>query len=175
MGSSMGGQIAARYSIMHPEKVLTLGLFAAAGVKSPHPSEMAKRLSKGEPNPLIVTSVDGFDRLLKFVFVTQPEIPGFAKRLFSEDALRHSSSNARIFKQISPELDALEPDLAQIKAPTLVLWGDHDLVLDVSCVQVLQSGLRNCTAVIMKDCGHVPMMERPQETADHYLAFLRKK
>jgi len=25
----------------------------------------------------------------------------------------------------------------------------------------------------MKDCGHAPMMERPEEAARHYLEFLR--
>jgi pimeloyl-ACP methyl ester carboxylesterase len=26
--------------------------------------------------------------------------------------------------------------------------------------------------VIMQDCGHAPMLERPRETAEHYQAFL---
>jgi pimeloyl-ACP methyl ester carboxylesterase len=26
----------------------------------------------------------------------------------------------------------------------------------------------------MKDCGHMPMLERPAETADHYLRFLQR-
>jgi len=68
---------------------------------------------------------------------------------------------------------ALEPDLPKIKARTLVLWGDHDRVLDVSCVQILEKGLPNCTVVIMQDCGHLPMIERPQEASEHYLAFLK--
>lgn len=175
VGNSMGGHIAARYSIMFPDRVFTLALFNAAGVRSPVPSEMARMLSKGEPNPLVATSVDEFDRLIKFVFVTPPEIPRFAKKLLVEEAIRHAASNQRIHKQLWAEIGALEPDLPKIKTRTLVLWGDHDRVLDASCVQVLAKGLANCTTVIMKNCGHVPMIERPQEAAEHYLAFLKSK
>ena len=173
VGNSMGGHIAARYTVMFPERVLTLGLFASSGVQSPVPSEMRKRLSQGEPNPLVAGSVEEFDRLIKFVFVTPPEIPRVVKKYLVEEAQRHKASNEGIFKQISSESVALEPDLPKIKARTLVLWGDHDRVVDVSSVQVLEKGLPNCTVVIMKDCGHLPMIERPQEAGEHYLAFLK--
>jgi pimeloyl-ACP methyl ester carboxylesterase len=173
VGNSMGGHIAARYAVMFPERVLTLGLFDSGGVRSPVPSEMAKRLSKGEPNPLVAGTVDEYDRLIKFVFSTPPDIPRFVKKPLVEEAQRHQVSNQRIYKQISSENAALEPDLPKITARTLVLWGDQDRVIDVSCVQILKNGLPNCTAVIMQNCGHLPMIERPQEAAGHYLAFLK--
>jgi abhydrolase domain-containing protein 6 len=175
VGNSMGGHIAARYTVMFPERVLTLGLFDSAGVRSPVPSDMAKRLSKGEPNPLVAGTVDEYDRLIRFVFLTPPDIPRFVKRPLVEEAQRHQASNQRIWKQISSENVALEPDLPKIMARTLVLWGDQDRVIDVSCVQILKEGLPHCTSVIMRDCGHLPMIERPQEAAGHYLAFLKGK
>ena len=175
VGNSMGGNIAARFAVMFPERVLTLGLFDSGGVRSPVPSEMAKRLSKGEPNPLVAGTVEEYDRLIKFVFSTPPDIPRFVKKPLVEEAQRHQASNQRIFEQISSENVALEPDLPKITARTLVLWGDQDRVIDVSCVQILKEGLPNCTAVIMRNCGHLPMIERPQEAAEHYLAFLKGK
>jgi abhydrolase domain-containing protein 6 len=175
VGNSMGGHIAGRYAVMFPGRVLTLGLFDAAGVRSPVPSEMAKMLAKGEPNPLIAGSVDEFDRLIKFVFVTPPEIPGWAKKLLADEAMRQRAGNERIAKQRAGEMGALEPDLQKIKAHTLVLWGDQDRIRDVSCVQVFEKGLPRCTTAIMKKCGHVPMIERPQEAAELYLSFLKGK
>jgi pimeloyl-ACP methyl ester carboxylesterase len=173
VGNSMGGHIAARYTIMFPDRVLTLGLFNTAGVQSPAPSEMIKRVSSGEPNPLVAGSVEEFDRLIQFVFSTPPHIPRFVKKPLVEEARRHRFSNERIFKQIHDENRALESDLGKIKARTFVLWGDQDRVLDVSCVEVLKNGLPDVTAVIMKACGHLPMIERPQEAAQHYLSFLQ--
>ena len=32
--------------------------------------------------------------------------------------------------------------------------------------------LKKPSVVIMQDCGHAPMIERPEETARHYQAFL---
>lgn len=75
--------------------------------------------------------------------------------------------------QLFAEASNLEPDLSKIRARTLILWGDTDRVLDVSCAQVLEKGLPSSTTVIMKDCGHAPLMERPEETARHYLDFLQ--
>ncbi len=175
VGNSMGGYIAAQYAVMFPERVITLGLFNTAGVRSPVSSEMAKRMSRGEPNPLIAGSVEEFDRLIQFVFSTPPDIPGFVKKLLVEEAQNHRAGNERIFKQISSEHEALEPDLPKVKARTLVLWGDQDRVLDVSSALVLKKGLPDSTTVIMKDCGHLPMIERPQEAAEHYLTFLKSK
>ena len=173
VGNSMGGYIAARYTVMFPERVFSLGLFDSAGVRSPVPSEMEKMLSKGDPNPLVAGTVDEFDELLKFVFSTPPDIPQFAKKSLVAEARKLKSSNERIFKQISSENARLEPDLPMIKARTLVLWGDRDRVLDVSCVQIFKTALPSCTVAIMKDCGHLPMIERPAEAAEHYLTFLK--
>jgi pimeloyl-ACP methyl ester carboxylesterase len=93
VGNSMGGYIAARYAVTFPERVLTLGLFDSAGVRSPVQSEMARRMSRGEPNPLVTGSVAEFDQLIQFVFSTPPDIPRFVKKLLVEEAKRHKSSN----------------------------------------------------------------------------------
>jgi abhydrolase domain-containing protein 6 len=173
VGNSMGGHISARYNIMFPERVLTLGLFDSGGVRSPVPREMFQRLSRGEPNPLVAGSVEEFDQLIKFVFSTPPDIPRFIKKVLVEEAQKHKASNQRIFKQIRNE--NMELDLGKIKAPTLILWGNQDRVIDVSAVEVLKKGITNSTPVIMQNCGHLPMIERPQEAAQHYLSFLESR
>jgi abhydrolase domain-containing protein 6 len=66
----------------------------------------------------------------------------------------------------------LEKDLPKIKAPTLILWGENDKIIDVSSVPVFEKGLRNHKTVIIKECGHTPMLEKTQETAEAYLAFV---
>ncbi len=69
---------------------------------------------------------------------------------------------------------SMEPKLQDIKAPTLILWGDTDRILHVSSTKILEKGIANSKTVIMKDMGHCPMLERPAETAEHYLAFLQE-
>jgi pimeloyl-ACP methyl ester carboxylesterase len=174
-GSSMGGNISGRYAIRFPDKVLSLGLFNTAGiVQCPEKSEMDRRLEKGD-NPLLVETPEDFDATIRFTFVKAPWFPGFVKKMMAGEWIRNRSFNEKVFREIMDQGSSLEPDLEKIEARTLILWGDTDRVLDVSCTEVLKAGLRDSSTVIMKDCGHVPMMERPEETARHYLDFLASR
>jgi pimeloyl-ACP methyl ester carboxylesterase len=174
-GNSMGGSISGRYAVRFPEKVLSLGLFDTGGVyHCPRKSELALLLEKGE-NPLLVDGPEDFDGMVKFAFVKPPWFPGPVKRALAAEWAQSRPFNEKVFREIHEEGSSLEPDLPEIKARTLILWGDTDRLIDVSCTEVLEKGLPNATTVIMKSCGHVPMMERPEEAARHYLAFLQKQ
>ena len=99
-GSSMGGNIAGVYAARHPENVISLWLVAPGGVVSAEPSEMGRELFEGKPNPLVVNSVEDYDRLLDFVFVKRPFIPGPMLKKLVEDALKNRPLNQKIFRQI---------------------------------------------------------------------------
>jgi len=53
-----------------------------------------------------------------------------------------------------------------------IIWGEFDRILDVSSIDVMRPLLPQAEVTIMKDTGHIPMLERPAETAAHYLRFL---
>jgi len=168
----MGGNISGRYAVRFPDKVLSLGLFNTAGVvHCPEKSEMDRRLERGE-NPLLVETPEDFDATIAFVFVEPPWFPEPVKKIMASEWIRNRAFNEKVFNEIMGEGSSLEPDLEKIEARTLILWGDTDRLLHVSCTEVLKAGLKDSTTVIMKDCGHVPMMERPEETARHYTEFL---
>ena len=170
-GNSMGGHIAALYAARHPEQVLSLALIDNAGVMPARKSELFEDLERGE-NPLVVRQPEDFQKLLDFVFVQQPPLPAPLKRYLGERAVAASAFNAQIFEQLRQRYIPLEPELPKIEAPTLLLWGDRDRVLDVSSIEVMRPLLKRPSVVIMENCGHVPMVERPEETAQHYQAFL---
>jgi len=172
VGNSMGGNIAGKYAVRFPDKVLTLGLINTAGIlHCPEKSEIAALLKKGE-NPLLIETEEDFEAMLEFSFVNLPWFPGIIKKMMAEEWARNRTFNEMVTEQLFAEASDLEPDLPKIWARTLILWGDSDRLLDVSCAQVLAKGLPSSTTVIMKDCGHAPLMERPKETAQHYLDFL---
>ncbi|QLC74552.1 alpha/beta fold hydrolase [Pseudomonas sp. LPB0260] len=173
IGNSMGGHIAALYAARYPQQVLSLALFDNAGVSAPQKSELIQRLESGTGNPLIVEKPGDFERLLDFVFVEPPLLPLHLKEHLGERASANSEHYRRIFDQLVERYIPLEPELPKIQAPTLLLWGDRDRVLDVSSIEVMRPLLPKPSVVIMKDCGHAPMIERPQDTAEHYQAFLR--
>lgn len=172
IGNSMGGHIAALYGARYPAEVLSLALLNNSGVTSPTKSEMMQRVQRGEPNPLVVRKPEDFDMLMHFVFATPPDMPESLKRHFAEQSMANRDHYDRIFAQLREHYVPLEPELPKIQVPTLLLWGDQDRVLDVSSIEVMKPLLRQPSVVIMKACGHVPMLERPAETAQHYQDFL---
>ena len=68
---------------------------------------------------------------------------------------------------------ALEPELPKITAPTLLLWGKQDRVLDVSSIEVMKPLLQKPSVAIMNEVGHAPMLERPEQSALLYRQFLQ--
>lgn len=172
-GNSMGGHLAAVYALQHPDRVTTLTLIDSAGVVSPHESELSRLTAQGE-NPLIVTSTDGFTKLIAFVFAEPPFIPTPVKRYFAERAMSAGPFNQKVFKDYRDHAFLLEPVLPQIHTRTLVIWGDTDRVIDPSAADVMMSALPHATKVLMKHCGHSPMLERPEETAEIFARFVRE-
>ena len=172
IGNSMGGHIAALYAARHPEQVLSVALLDNAGVTSPRKSEMFAMIERGEPNPLVVRRAEDFDALMRFVFVNPPPLPESLKRHFAEQSMANQAIYDKIFRQLRERYVPLEPELPKIQVPTLLLWGEQDRVLDVSSIEVMKPLLKQPSVVIMPDCGHAPMIERPEDTARHYQAFL---
>ncbi|TGJ98513.1 alpha/beta hydrolase [Leptospira langatensis] len=173
VGNSMGGAISGVYAATYPEKVISLGLFAPSGVNSPEKSELAKNLEKGKNN-LVTNSPEEFQEMINFVFVKPPSIPSFLVSYFSDKAIANAGFNKLIFQQIRKGDFPLQERMNKIKAKTLILWGDTDRVLSVSGAGVLEKGILGSKKVILKDMGHAPMLERPEEVANVYLEFLKK-
>ncbi|CAK9066194.1 Lipase 1 [Durusdinium trenchii] len=71
----------------------------------------------------------------------------------------------------------LSPLVSQVAAPTLMIWGENDEILDVQeQVPRFQEELR-CPVQLqwIKDSGHVPHLEKPAETAKAIQVFLDSK
>lgn len=182
-GNSMGGMFAAMYGAKYPRKVSTVALLAPGGVSSPNPSEAAILILKGQ-NPLLTRSAEDFDLLLGLCFVKPPFIPARIKPVLAAQAVAQAGFKQKIWDDLKWEPtretpsaieNALLPYLPEIQAPVLIIWGDGDRILDVGGVPVLEKNLKNYRTVIMKGAGHLPMLERPRETAEHYLGFLKGK
>jgi abhydrolase domain-containing protein 6 len=173
VGNSMGGWVGIRYTILNPERVITLGLFDTAGIKSPEPSDLQKAIEKGR-NILIPTSEDAFQELMGYAFYKQPFIPWPAPHVLARKSLADAPFKQKMWNDIHSTYKDVAGVLPDLRLPVLVLWGARDRITHVSSVQVLERYLPNSKTVIMPDCGHMPMLERPQEAALDYVAFLKE-
>jgi abhydrolase domain-containing protein 6 len=172
VGNSMGGNIAGRIAIDWPERVLSLTLMDALGAGSPVLSDTGQMILQGQ-NPLLLTSVDQFETFLHLIFVKPPPLPAFVLKHLAEKIVQHKEFNRKVFFDLAANDDDLTSELGHILAPTLVLWGAQDRVIDVSASDLFENGINNSERVILQECGHVPLAEQPEASAGAVLTFIR--
>jgi pimeloyl-ACP methyl ester carboxylesterase len=172
VGNSMGGNIAGNYAADYPEMVNTLALFDSSGVNPPIKSELFMLLEKGK-NPLVVEEVNDYEKFLAFVFVKPPQSPAVINQYLEQQAIEYAPLKKKIGNDIWADFFILGEKLNKITAPTLIVWGDSDRVFHKSCVPIFEKNIKNSKSVIIKECGHLPMMEKPEETAKIYQDFLK--
>ncbi len=171
VGSSMGGAVAAHLARMRPEAVLSLGLIDSYGahVRSSYVDELAEGLGY---NPMLeVFDRHDYRKMMSLGMSDPPYIPGFMLDVLVEDMQARSKLNGKIYEDSLIDSD-LTDVLAEITVPSLVIWGADDKVLHVDNMAVLQKSLRDCTSVVLEETGHVPMVERPELTAEHIKRFI---
>ncbi|MCZ8156215.1 MAG: alpha/beta hydrolase [Leptospira sp.] len=172
LGNSMGGSLVGVYAATYPEEVTSVTFFDNAGIQSPEPSELYKLVKEGKPNPLLVGSVEDFDRLLQFSFVKPPYLPGSLKTYFTERAIKNRDWNESILKEIRAEGYILEPLLWKIQSPALVIWGKEDRIIHHSSTIPMDKKIKAPhKIIIMPEVGHAPMIEVPKESASLWLEW----
>ena len=171
VGNSMGGQLAVAYAITHPRDVGTMTLFTAGGVHEPQPSKWRQEAAKGN-NILVPSTVEAYDALLDELFVERPYVPGPVMTYFAEQTVKHAEFTKKIWADLLSHPFLLDDKLAEVRTPTLIVWGDTDLIIDPSAAQVLADGIAGSELVMLKDCGHVPMLERPEESGEVFKTFI---
>ena len=65
--------------------------------------------------------------------------------------------------------------LPNIETPTLLIWGENDLVTPPEVAVEFNSLLPNSDLIWIKKCGHAPMMEHPKEFNRILFNWLDKK
>lgn len=172
VGTSMGGAIAAEIAISHPERVDRLVLLAPAGLVAPVENDFMRRANAGE-NPLRLENEEDFDRVVDLVFVRPPPTPSPVRRFFVLEAQRRLPGTKRIIPALEPFVRAgLEGRLERIKAPTLVLWGGQDRVLDPSLLPRFLAEIPGAQGESIPDAGHVLFHDRSEAVRERLVPFL---
>lgn len=173
VGHSMGGQIVGLMAARHPALAPRLVLMSAAGVRFEE-NAFASAVLAGE-NPFQVTNRAELQRYLDIVFAEPPFVPWPASQALVRRRRADVAFEQSVLDGIGrgPEAFALEDELGNIAAPTLLLWCRDDRVIDASAAAVFAAGLRDSRTVLLEGCGHMPMMARPREVADALAGFLR--
>ena len=168
-GSSMGGQIALTYAALHPDEVKSLWLLAPAGVWSAPESEMRKVARETGHNPLMAKNEAEFAEVFSFVMTDPPYIPRPMLNVMAQERIGNFALEERILKQLGA--DPVEQRVTGLATPTLIVWGDNDRVLIPASADILHKLMPHSQVLMMPGIGHLPMLERPQPSAEDYLRF----
>jgi pimeloyl-ACP methyl ester carboxylesterase len=148
VGHSLGGLLAARVAARRPELVERLVLIAPAGVTG--------RSLRGHVLPLARALAGVRPRLAP---------------LLLHDALRAGPAGLWSAGRIAARTD-VRSLLAEIAAPTLLVWGERDALVPAVHGHTCTAALLNGRLEVVRGAGHVPMLERPEEVSRLLREFL---
>jgi pimeloyl-ACP methyl ester carboxylesterase len=177
VGNSMGGAISLLYTLRYPDEIQSLTLMNSAGALDAKASEYFQLLATGK-NPLIAHDEPSFEFRLNFVTAEPLYIPWPLKPAIMQLTLAREQINKKIFSDMVATQEKLQREdfthnlQDAIKAPTLIMWGEQDRVLDVSGAYRFQEKIPQAKIKIYPDIGHMPMVENPLQAAQDFTAFI---
>ena len=168
VGSSFGGWLAAELAVYAPERVTKLMLADPAGIAPPAADMWA--LKPPDLAGLLFADQEHWMAQLMHAIDVETQMPP-AEILVP--LLQSMAAAARI--GWNPHL--YDPKLAgrlhRVRAQTLVVWGDHDGFIPPDTAERWVELIRGARGEIIEDCGHLPVLERPDELARLAVEFLR--
>lgn len=178
-GNSMGGAVAWTYAIAHPDRLTALILVDSAGWPE---------TSVGRDPPLAFKLLrTGFGRWLLSQINLKPLIREGLKKAFYNPSkadpamvdrfadFAHAPDHAAIIinMQVAQRTYANAKQLSAIHAPTLVMHGDHDLLIPLANGRRFASAIPGAQLIVYANVGHLPQMETTDLSASDLKAFLR--
>ncbi|HEX4626671.1 MAG TPA: alpha/beta fold hydrolase [Solirubrobacteraceae bacterium] len=175
VGNSMGGRAAIELGLTAPERVRSLGLLcpAVAWIKRGyHPLVRLLRPEFGLlPHRF---GRDTVARQFLGLFADRDQIdPSVADVVVDEFQRIYGSAGARIAFLAAARNIYLDrpfgrggfyPRLAELAPPSLFVWSSHDRVVPPAFRRHVERWLPDAEQIVLDACGHVPQVERPEQT-----------
>lgn len=168
VGHSMGGGIVALVAAEHPELVARVALVDAAGVRFRDNRFGEEVLAGG--NPFAVRDEASLQRYLDTVFnerAAQPPLPWPVSRAVIDWRIAQAPFEQQVLDRIGRSSERFLPGeaAASIRQPALLLWCRQDKVIDASAMALYAAQMPQALQVSLDGCGHMSIMERPDDVA----------
>jgi pimeloyl-ACP methyl ester carboxylesterase len=175
VGNSMGGRVALEVGLQRPDRVNGVALLcpAVAFIKRAfHPIVKLARPELG----LLPHKLGRFlvERQFWSMFADPDAVdPSVADVVVDEFQRIYASAGGRaafltaarnIYLEAPYGKRGFYPRLAELQAPALFVWGTHDVLIPAAFRKHVARWLPDAEQIVLEGCGHVPQVERPEET-----------
>ncbi|MGC5022829.1 alpha/beta fold hydrolase [Micromonospora sp. DT47] len=172
VGNSLGGAVAMRFAATEPARVASLALVDSAGFGQE--VTIALRLLALRPLArLLLRPSRGMARRTERAifrdpaFVTDERIAyalEVARQPYAARVMRELVRDLGTFRGVRPQWrEELLTEVARHDIPTLVVWGDRDLILPAAHLDAARERFPRARTHLFSDCGHMPQIERAEE------------
>jgi pimeloyl-ACP methyl ester carboxylesterase len=166
LGNSLGGHVALVHVLKNPERIKSLILTGSSGLFE---NGMGDTYPKRGDYEYI-------RRKTEMTFYD----PKTATKELVDEVFEITNNRLKVIKIISLAKSAIRNNLGeelnQIKQPTLLIWGNNDIITPPFVGREFQRLIPNSELYFVDHCGHAPMMEVPEEfnqILDKFLTKLR--
>src|SRR5258708_36692286 len=144
VGNSLGGWIATRFAVEHPERVERLFLLNSAGLRR-----------EGMNSPYAVDHAAA-RRMLEHTLGFSLPVPKF----MLDEVVRNSQTPAYAgFMNSYDPREELDGVLADVRVPTTIIWGERDRLLPIISARDLHNGIAHSDLVLLPRVGHMPPIQ----------------
>ena len=175
MGSSAGGALAIDFALQYPELVKALVLVCPALNGYPYPSnfisEMVNLYITGQSEGPEVAIQKFISNPINEYFFPSPNRPGARGKVIEivKESTNYIHWNPMWETELKPS--AYER-LGEIQLPVLISSADKDSEIILKIGEYIHEKIEHSKKVMMKDCGHFPNVEKPEEFNQMVLDFL---
>jgi proline-specific peptidase len=186
LGHSHGGVVGIGYAAEHPRLLRRLVL--ANSLARVHPEEMEALMQGHADESWYEDAQAALEREQAGDFanddelreLTQRELPFYfahyddKARRYVTDSLGGERPNTNALKLFNEDFETwdIRPELARVRAPTLVLTGEVDFICGPACADDLATGIAGADKVVLEDCGHFSFIEQPEAFRGAVKTFL---
>jgi pimeloyl-ACP methyl ester carboxylesterase len=163
-GWSMGGWVAMKLALDHPEMVERLVIYDSAGTYFP---------ATWEPDLFTPVDLAGVGRLVAILSPKARPLPNFA----AAAALRKLQGNAWVLRRSMASMtsgrDLLDFRLYNISQPMLIVWGAQDELIPLSVGEAIHKSVPQSVLNIVEGCGHLAPAECARPVVEGTVVFLK--
>lgn len=165
MGNSLGGHVGILYTLANPDKVSKLVLTGSSGL-------FENTMGGSYPRR---GSYDYIRERVAYTFYD----PNVASRELVDEVFETTRSIPKCMRIVaiakSAQRNNLALELANIKVPTLLVWGLNDTITPPMVGHDFNRLIPNSELKFIDKCCHAPMMEHPQKFNEMVEDFLVRK